>query len=178
MNPLRAAIGKRLLASDPLVACARYDCRNTDPETHYDHGSGRMPNHDHQSPSVARIAIRAGYRWATGRRRLREDLAATQVKLDELRYAVKASECTQAADGLDDQDGPTLRARLYGHADYEEISAYANHGNRWWVVGWTEDGTLARWVETTAPGMSRTVELGWVEIPQDATDASEEQASE
>jgi hypothetical protein len=68
----------------------------------------------------------------------------------------------QAADGLDDQDGPVIRAELISVPNANGYAnVWAHRGGDWWVVRW--DG---RWLP--CPGTPVTTgakPLGWVEIP-------------
>ncbi|MCK9929356.1 hypothetical protein MXD62_19590 [Frankia sp. Mgl5] len=78
----------------------------------------------------------------------------------------------QAADGLDDQDGPVTRAALYAaHTPWPFITVWATDGDRWWQVAYDGDVDGIGWTEVPVPDDKGLLRIpGWVEIPQATTD--------
>ncbi|MCK9929453.1 hypothetical protein MXD62_20095 [Frankia sp. Mgl5] len=91
--------------------------------------------------------------------------------------ALRAQAAKQAADGLDDADGPVTRAALYAaHTPWPFIAVWAADGDRWWQVAYDGDADGIGWTEVPAPDATLRRLPGWVEIPQATPAASEEPA--
>ncbi|MEX5711890.1 hypothetical protein AB1484_27245 [Parafrankia sp. FMc6] len=83
---------------------------------------------------------------------------------------VGAHTAEQAADGLDDHDGPVVRARPYIEIGrLSELTVWARHGDRWWYAGvteFTDTGAEVDWLHGMPRHPDEFFRLpGWVEIP-------------